>query len=296
MKSNLSSRIMPILKKDPDILDKFSEQEVLHLQNLTIQKVWQRIQRFEQKPQTPVVPLYKKTWVRAAAAVLILISAAIWYWQTDKKAITTGKSISLVQDILPGKTEQWLTLAEGKKVILDNAGNGSLGMQGGAGIIKTKENIAYHISDKKSGEIIYNTLTTSRAQTYSITLSEGTKVWLNAESSITFPAVFTTNERRVKITGEVYFEVAKNKQAPFYVQFDQNEIKVLGTHFNVNTYKTETSVKTTLLEGSIQFSTNGKQQLLIPGEQVQVANGNIKLVKDVNTENVIAWKNGFFLI
>ena len=140
-----------------------------------------------------------------------------------------------------------------------------------------------------------NTLTTPRAYRYNLVLADGTKVWLNAASSITFPTAFIRKERTVVITGEAYFEVAKDTKRPFKVFVNDMEVKVLGTHFNINSYQDEGNIKTTLLEGSVLLSKKDKKVVLKPGEQGQVSNsGSLKMVSGVNLESVMAWKKGNF--
>ena len=143
------------------------------------------------------------------------------------------------------------------------------------------------------GAVAYNTLTTPRGGQYHLTLSDGTSVWLNAASSIKYPIAFTGNERRVEITGEVYFEVEHNAAKPFRVICNGQTVEDLGTHFNINAYNDENAVKTTLLEGSVNVSAAGKNKMLKPGEQAQLQHGNIRIA-DVDVNKVAAWKNGLF--
>jgi ferric-dicitrate binding protein FerR (iron transport regulator) len=147
---------------------------------------------------------------------------------------------------------------------------------------------------------VYNTITTANGNQYQLILTDGSKVWLNAASSIRFPTSFTGNERKVEITGEVYFEVAKDPIKPFKVDFKNkegeiNEIEVLGTHFNVNAYADEPDMKTTLLEGSVKIKAANKIQMLTPGQQASITSGGIEVKRNVDIEHVMAWKNGYFL-
>ena len=148
-----------------------------------------------------------------------------------------------------------------------------------------------------SNEITYNTLINPRgSKVIQITLSDGTKVWLNSESSMRYPTAFTGSERVVEVTGETYFEVAKNPVMPFHVRKDGMEVTVLGTHFNLNTYAEEFDMKVTLLEGAVQVTSGEKDMVqLKPGEQSQLNNdGQLTMVKSVDMEGVMAWKNGKF--
>ena len=127
-------------------------------------------------------------------------------------------------------------------------------------------------------------------------LPDGTKVWLDAGSSISYPVAFTGNSRRVRLTGQGYFEVAKNKEKPFYVEVNRSEVKVLGTHFNISAYEEDPENTTTLLEGSVQISKNGKAALLQPGQQASIAAGSDHIVvSEANIDDVMAWKNGYFI-
>ena len=150
---------------------------------------------------------------------------------------------------------------------------------------------------------VYNTITTANGNQYQLILADGSKVWLNAASSIRFPASFTGNERRVEITGEVYFEVAKDAKKPFRVfisalpgEPDGAEIEVLGTHFNVNAYPEEPNIKTTLIEGSVKIKKANAVQMLSPGQQASLTSIGITLEKNVDVSQVVAWKDGYFLV
>jgi ferric-dicitrate binding protein FerR (iron transport regulator) len=149
---------------------------------------------------------------------------------------------------------------------------------------------------KNSSGVAYNTMTTPKGRQFSLVLPDGTKAWLNAASSLRYPTAFVGRERKVEVTGEVYFEVAKNKQMPFKVKVNENmEVEVLGTHFNINSYSNEASINTTLLEGSVQISNQSQKQILKPGQQARVNNDQkINIVSDVNLKKVMAWKNGVF--
>lgn len=282
--------------KNPEILNHLSAEELKQLHQLNLEGIWSKVREagLKQKPKT--LPILRRTWIRAAAAAAVLLVGGLWYWNATNKQPGLAQKESQVNDVQPGTTGAILTLADGKKLILDSSGNGVVANQGDAGVVKTNAGIAYRADNRRTtAGIIYNTLATPRTQTYSITLSDGTKLWLNAESSVTYPAVFIGDERRVKISGEVYFEVAKNAGKPFFVEFNDREIKVLGTQFNVNTYKTETAMQTTLIEGSVQYTAKNQRKVLKPGEQLQDRGENIQLIKNVNTESVVAWKNGYFL-
>jgi len=237
----------------------------------------------------------------AAAAILIAVIGAAVYLtakrSSDKTALSTvKKSIPAAEnDVLPGTKGAILTLSNGQQIILDSAANGKLTSQGSTVILNRNGQIVYDMKGAVPDEILLNTMTTPRGRQYQLLLSDGTKVWLNSASSIRYPAAFSGSTRTVTITGEAYFEVAKNKQVPFIVKVDDMEVKVLGTHFNINAYPDEESIKTTLLEGRVQVNIPGDTRMLAPGQQSQLyKTGPLQLVKNANLEEVTAWKEGFF--
>ena len=262
---------------------------------------------------SPVIPLYHRLWFRisAAVAVIFFISFTTFYFlhqDNDRVIVQTPNTTQLIKDIPPGTNNAILTLDNGTTIVLDSAANGTLTQQGGIKVLKINGQIAYD----KTGNVdvqaapIYNTITTARGNQYMVVLADGSKVWLNAASSIRFPSYFTGKERKVEITGEAYFEVAKDVAKPFRVEFNSQigekaEIEVLGTHFNVNAYPDEEDVKTTLLEGSVKVSKGNESVLIVPGEQARVSSNSssrvrdITVKKDVVLSQVVAWKDGFFV-
>lgn len=230
----------------------------------------------------------------AAAAILLLIACGSYFWvRSDSKGIESIARASLKTDLPPGGNKATLTLANGTKVILDSVHNGQLAMQGKSKIMKVNNGLlAYNSSanpDHQSSTFQYNTLATPRGGQYQLILPDGSKVWLNAASSITYPTAFTGNERIVKITGEVYFEIAHNADKPFRVEAEGREIVVLGTSFNVKAYTDDPLMKTTLISGAIKVS----NILLKPGQQDCIDKQTDKTtVKESNTDNVIAWVHG----
>ncbi len=250
--------------------------------------------------QHKVVKIYQRAWFRAAAAILIFCTAGLLVIRernikenVDKLAAKHNST-----QIFPGGQKAILTMANGKVIVLANAANGILANVGGNKIVKrTQGQIVYDAkSTSPETEIGYNTLTTPRGGEYQVVLPDGTKVWLNAASSITYPTQFSGNERRVKLTGEAYFEVAKNKAKPFYVSMNDVQVRVLGTHFNISAYGDDDAITTTLLEGSVQVSKNKSVSIIKPGQQAVVNHtaDNIQ-VSDANIEDAMAWKNGYFI-
>ncbi|MET7000414.1 FecR family protein [Chitinophaga defluvii] len=258
-----------------------------------------------------------KRLLRYAAAVLLLVAMGTWYFSERNKTAPPAPAISSpateLADLKPGTPGAILKLSNGQEIVLDSANNGVLAIQGNTKIIRRNNQIFYDETASNQTEAVYNTITTPKGRQYQLILADGSKVWLNAASSIRYPTLFTGNKREVEITGEVYFEVAhqtlKNNRAngagetrmPFIVKVSNaaghgEEIEVLGTHFNINAYHDEPAVKTTLLEGSVKVSTMaGHSAVLQPGQQSAVAqNGAIHVMKAVNTDAVMAWKNGYF--
>ncbi|MEZ2445026.1 FecR family protein [Chitinophaga sp. RCC_12] len=249
--------------------------------------------------RTPTFSLYLKRV--AVAAVFALALAGVGYWWFVLKApLKNEVAQANVPDknipIPPGSNRAVLKLGNGTEVMLDSLKEGMLLQQGQAKIIKSGNGqVSYKITGTTPAEIVYNTITTPRGGQYQLTLADGTKVWLNASSSLRYPANFSGKERRVELTGEGYFEVARNESMPFHVKANSIDVEVLGTHFNINSYKDEPVIRTTLLEGSVKVTSGKQDSRLKPGQEASViTNGDIKLQDDVNTEEVIAWKNGMF--
>jgi ferric-dicitrate binding protein FerR (iron transport regulator) len=251
--------------------------------------------------QEQVLPVRKfrlRTWLIAAALVLAAGSGIFW-WMENRPADTQVAEVSSRSsrpDIAPGTNRAVLVLADGSSVLLDDAEQGELSRQANAIINKTADGqIVY---ENQAGAelvpLVYNTISTPRAGQYRLTLTDGTKVWLNAATSLQFPASFPGKERRVKLTGEAYFEVASNASQPFIVETSQQSIEVLGTHFNVNAYEEERQTKTTLLEGKVKVQTGSSVRVIKPGEQAASMQPGSLRVSEADTEEAIAWKNGYF--
>jgi len=231
-------------------------------------------------------------WV--AAAILVIISGAWLLWFNQKGAsIPLANKATINNDLPPGGNKATLKLADGAVIVLDNAQNGNLARQGVTDIVKAANGQLVYNMAGKGGAVGYNTVTTPPGGQYQVSLPDNSKVWLNAASSIRFPTAFSGGKREVEITGEAYFEVAKNKMMPFQVKANEMYVTVLGTHFNIMAYHDETSIQTTLLEGSVRINKGSQAALLSPGQQARV-NGQVKVVNDVNTEEAVAWKNGSF--
>lgn len=237
-------------------------------------------------------------WKNVAAAILVLVLGSVGLYLYFHQDTSTPMAVGLTppeRDIMPGGNKATLTLSNGTQVVLDSTINGMLAGQRNTRVIKAGNGLlAYAKQDASTSNqsrVEYNTLTTPQGGQYQLTLSDGTKVWLNAASSIRYPVAFGGGKRQVEITGEAYFEVVHNEKAPFRVKVGDEIIEDLGTHFNVCAYADEPRIKTTLLEGSVKVD----DIVLKPGEQaVLEKNGHLSVLKNVDTDDVIAWKNGFF--
>jgi transmembrane sensor len=228
-----------------------------------------------------------KKWV-AVASVLLLMGAAV-FWYNDNKQLPSIIKNENLHDILPGSDRATLTLSDGHKIEL---ANDQVITDGEINITSKNNQLVY----EQTNVAVYNTMTTPKGGQYLLILPDGTKAWLNATSSITYPTAFKDRERTVNITGEVYLDVAKDPAKPFIVKLpNKTVINVLGTEFNVNCYAEEPLMNTTLVEGSIQLKTPVRTQLLKPGQQLASAeNGSIKLITDPNIQQAVAWKKGVF--
>lgn len=250
-------------------------------------------------------------WRAVAAAAIILIVAAgasfLFTGKPQKKiAIAETQRQRFKNDVLPGSNKAMLTLSNGTTIMLNSIHSGVVAQQGNTRILKLNAGQLVYSRQLAIGSqqpvVQYNTLSTPRGGQYQLVLPDGSKVWLNAASSIRYPTSFTEKERKVEITGEAYFEVAKDPGKPFIVKLplsasgkDQGEVQVLGTRFNINAYDDEPVISTTLLEGGVKVASGDKVQLLLPGQEARMwRNGAVKLIKDAPVEQAIAWKEGKF--
>ncbi len=255
----------------------------------------------------------------AAAAILVAITTTLFFLIVNNKNTRSTKDplvTSPSELILPGSERATLTLADGTTLSLDSLAGGLIASQGNTSVIKEGDEILYKTSTSGSSELLMNTMTTPNGGQYKLRLPDGTIAWLNAASSITYPTAFTRDDRKVKVRGEVFFEVAPNKQKPFLVEVDGKiTVKALGTVFNINSYADEGKIRTTLVEGSVQVSDgllqetlpkNYESVILYPGQQAvkpipsasQAGGGDLKLQKNTlsgtQLAQVLAWKNGYF--
>lgn len=238
-----------------------------------------------------------RSWAVAAAVALLVVSGtAYWLQQRQAPAPAPEASLAAKQDIAPGGNKALLTLADGTQIPLDSAGNGALAQQGNTTIVKLDSGqLAYRSQTGAAPAAgLYNTIATPRGGQFRVALPDGSQVWLNASSSLRYPTAFTGGERKVELTGEAYFEVAKRTGMPFRIGTGGMEVEVLGTHFNIMAYDDEEAISTTLLEGAVKVTKDGNSRRLLPGQQARLhrADGRMEVEQDANTEEAVAWKNG----
>lgn len=256
------------------------------------------------KKQTLIAKLTNRNAVRyyAAAAVLICCFLGPYVYRHQilelKRGInTTNASYARKLDEQSGHIV--LTLSNGKKLVLDQTADGELGSDKHALISKTSDGqIIYNLENMDVGddELAYNTISTPVGKTSQLILSDGTKVWLNAKSTLKFPVAFGKNQRNVELEGEGYFEVVHNKAKPFLVSAREMNIQVLGTHFNISAYDDDNVVEASLIEGSVKASHGNSAQLLKPNQQAVLKRGSSQIVaKNFDPDEVMDWKNGYFI-
>ncbi|MDR6784002.1 transmembrane sensor [Pedobacter africanus] len=260
--------------------------------------IWAALPVHDEQPKSKTVSLWLK--YGAAASVALILAIGGWYFFNPKPGAekTESQASRYKNDVQPGGNKAVLTLADGSNISLDDAANGKVAQQQGIVISKTAEGkLIYSIagqSKANTAAVQYNTIATPRGGQYQLNLPDGTKVWLNAATSLRFPSSFAgLTDRRVELAGEAYFEVAKSKAQPFVVKAASQEVLVLGTHFNVDAYSSGSTNKTTLMEGSIKLKYKTKDYLLKPGQQAVMATG--VNIETADTEAVMAWKNGNFI-
>lgn len=312
------TELLSYLNDNPGEVFSSVDEEMLNLKgapefdNVRAQKVLADIKadsRFKDEAIVPL-PVIRKSniiklyagWVKVAAAVLIFASVGFYFVHRQKMGTAKNQVAANVSaKIVPGSNKAILTLATGKSIVLDSAANGALANSGKSQVNKVGDGkLVYDVLPNAThagvNAVLYNTLTIPPGGQYQVVLPDGTQVWLNSSSSLSYPTEFAGNSRTVKLTGEAYFEVAKNKDKPFYVEMNNVQVKVLGTHFNISAYADDNDLTTTLLEGSVQISKNGSLALLKPGQQAVIGNSaNAIMVSKAHINEAMAWKNGYFM-
>jgi ferric-dicitrate binding protein FerR (iron transport regulator) len=249
------------------------------------EKLWEKVLQHRRQR----IVSFRKVF-RYAAAIMLIGGVGTYLWL--QRSPQSAPQIVHSQEVLPGSNKAVLTLSDGSTVALDSAGKQVI-LQGNTNIHQNNGQLFYIPGASGSG-ISFNTLTTPQGGQFMLTLPDGSRVWLNAASSLRYPTAFNSVDRTVELKGEAYFEVAP-ATAPFRVRAGQMQVEVLGTHFNVMAYQDEQSIRTTLLQGSVRLSGGGSETVILPGEQgVLHAGADIIQVLPANTEETIAWKNGYF--
>lgn len=265
-------------------------------------RIWKRLNENRNIAAKPIKSKSSNFIVLKIAAILLIatfVSVIFLSRKWDNVPFLPSVARMKHQSIRSGGDKAILTMANGSTITLTDAKNGKLFTQNGIQISKAKDGILeykYNADKRSINNIGNNTITTPRGGQYQVVLSDGTKVWLNAASSLRFPVTFTGNFRKVELTGEAYFEVAKNKAKPFILNANRTNVQVLGTHFNVSAYADDAAVTTTLLEGSVRLVKAETIVMLKPGEQGTSLNNQTAIkIEKADIEQVMAWKNGYFL-
>lgn len=263
-----------------------------------IDRVYLTVQQAIYADEASEIPVLARMWPRiaiAAAIAVMVFAAGLFYYNLNDKQ--QADRFTYENDIVPGRNGATLTLASGKKIRLTDAVNGKLAEEAGVLITKSENGqLVYEIKGSDSETNNINTLSTSKGETYKVLLPDGSLIYLNAASSLTYATSLNERGKRVvRLRGEGYFEISKDKSRPFVVETDKQKVEVLGTHFNINAYEDEPAIATTLLEGSVNVSAYEKSQILKPGEQALTVNNGIR-VRSVNAESFIDWKNGDFYL
>ncbi|MBO9631471.1 MAG: FecR domain-containing protein [Chitinophagaceae bacterium] len=240
-----------------------------------------------------------RRWLWAAASLLVLVLGGLYFWNANQRSIPkVTPELATKEDMPPGGDGAILTLADGRQVVLDSLGNGLVAHQNGSDVMLENGKLLYDPKGESKQSIVYNTMSTPKGRQFQMTLPDGSKVWLNAASSIRFPVVFNGANRKVDITGEVYIEVKKNATLPFIVQGNDFVLQVLGTGFNINSYGDNGAVKATLVEGAVKLRrpTDSAAVLLSPGEQwsYNLKSGGPKVIRAADLHHVLAWKEKRF--
>lgn len=276
------------------------------------QQVLQQMHEDDTEPLTgsaPVARMHRlRPWYWAVASAIILAGAGMLYFSMDNKTENTPVAV-VAADVPAGREGAILTLEDGSQLVLDSMKNGKIADQNGSSIHLSNGSMTYQPKEGADNKVVYNTMSTPKGRQFQFTLPDGTKIWLNAASSIRYPTTFNTKQRQVYISGEAYFDVAKDVSKPFIVSVDkQAEVQVLGTSFNINAYSNEADIKTTLEDGMVKVKNisssipaiSNRELVLKPGQQAIVSTDNnvsspaITLEQNADIEKITAWKKGIF--
>lgn len=246
-------------------------------------------------PQQQTAGKIRRFYYVAAAVMAGCIALGVWLLLQNRPTADKAGVVAKTADRPAGRQGGILTLSNGKTILLDEAANGALATESGTIVFKQDGVIAYDVAEASGNTPVYNSISTPRGRQYSLVLADGSKVWLNAGSSVRYPAAFTGKSREVEVTGEVYFEVAKKDAVPFSVTVKDIKIQVLGTSFNINANDEDGRIRTTLLQGAVKVVNPVKTVKLLPGQQAVAGTGEPLRVQDgVNVEEATAWRNGYF--
>lgn len=269
-------------------VEEMSREEELALETLMYARVMGKIQKR---------PARRSLYRYAAAAAVILAAGAAFFLlrPATRPAEPLAREARFKNDISPVAGKATLTLADGSVVALDDSAASPIAAQGGASILQSAKGALEYQPGETADAPVFNTLTTPAGGQFRLTLADGSRVWLNAASSIRFPSSFNGKERLVELTGEAYLEVSKDAARPFRVMARGMTVDVLGTHFNVNAYNDEPVIRTSLLEGAVRVGKNGQSQVLSPGQQARVQqDGQLSVADGIDMSAVTAWKEGRF--
>lgn len=267
--------------------------------NIDLRDAWKKMQTrgWEARHSTRIVKMKWRYMAAAAAVLLIVLISAYLMRQSTKPATVPVIVKDAKQDAKPKSQHAYLTLDNGETIVLDSLQNGLVATQGNTQVVKYSDGVLRYANGKNNNQkLIYNKVTVPKgSDVVYLQLSDQTKVWLNAESSIRYPVAFSDDERKVEITGEAYFEVTKSQKSKFIVSKGNMNVVVLGTRFNVNTYDNESNIKVTLLEGSVKVQLEKAEKTIKPGQQAVLNKTNIDVLNDVDLGAVMAWKEGRFV-
>ncbi|TYR34124.1 DUF4974 domain-containing protein [Sphingobacterium phlebotomi] len=258
-------------------------------------EIWNRI--VDERPQLRKRQLAWRIWTGAAAAVLLIgLFVTYQHQKLDEPNISKEEIATVLPEVLPGGNKAILTMGNGKQIVLTDEADGVI-EQGEGFIIRKQEDglVSFEITEHKDNATqVNNTIETPKGGIYQVVLPDGSKAWLNSASSISFPSNFSASERKVSITGEVYFEIQRDVARPFRVQAPQQQVEVLGTKFNINAYKDEPYARTSLIEGSVKVKGATREHVLKPGFELSTSKNGNDRVGEADIEAIMAWKEGVF--
>lgn len=293
----LQALMQQLFRSDLAVMDDLDE--VIETPEKVLKMIHDRAEIPVKEKRRTIAPVVRWALLSVASIVVILLGLSYLMSVNVRSLQDNSKEGDRIgnykNDVDPGRDRAVLILDDGRSLILDEVSDGKLTNQDNVALMKSGEKIDYRLVDSAQSQHLFNTIRTPRGGQYQVELSDGTRVWLNAASSIRFPVSFQgRQERRVEVNGEVYFEVMDNKRVPFIVAAGDASIQVLGTHFNVKAYHDDPFLQTTLLEGSIRLYSKGSELLIEPEQQVRVSSAGLQLLDHVDVDEVTAWKNGYF--